>query len=298
MNDRSPDTPSNVLTSTRNPQVLQVRRWLSRARECRQDGVVIADGVHVVQEAFHAGLECRELFLEHGAASPLIAELRLQAEARGDRVQWAAPHVFRALSPVETPQGVLGVFARPDRTLAQVLSEPVSPGRTREPDSPNAGAREVADSVRNGPVVVAVELQDPTNLGAIARSALALGARGLITTENTVDPFHPRSIRASMGALFHLPTAVGVSALDLVDSLRSRGFGSAGLSTHGGDPIHTLREAGPLALFLGAEGAGLHPSLESSLDRLAHIPIAARVESLGVAAAAAIALYALRDSRH
>ena len=262
------------ITSSQNRQISQVRRLLSRPRECRKEGVLVADGIHLVQEAVRAGLRCRSLFVTVAERDPEIAAILREAERLHLPLYRVLDHLFRNISTLDTPQGVLGVFERPRITRSRLWGKK---GR--------AGA---------GHLVVAHGLQDPSNLGALTRSALAAGMRGLITTPGTVDPFHHRALRASMGAAFRLPIQTEEPALPLLATLRNLGYRTVALTTRAEESLTDLDPQVATALVLGAEGAGLEPAIEEAVDRRVRIPMEPGVESLGVAAAGAVAFFWLR----
>jgi RNA methyltransferase, TrmH family len=270
-----------AITSSQNRQVSLVRRYWTRPRECRREGVLVADGIHLVQEALKVGLRCRSIFATVGDRDPEIAAILGQSERLRLPVYRVLDHIFRAISPVETPQGILGVFDRPKTERVDLW------GRDR------ARAR--------GHLVVCHGLQDPGNIGALTRSALAAGLGGLITSPGTVDPFHHRALRASMGASFRLPILLDEPVQPLLRTLSNLGYRTIALSPHGETDLTELDPQCPMAIVLGAEGSGLDPALESSFDLRARIPMMAGVESLGVAAAGAVAFFCLflasRDGR-
>jgi len=146
-------------------------------------------------------------------------------------------------------------------------------------------------SALKGHLAIADGIQDPTNIGALARSALASGIAAMITTPGTVDPFHHRALRAAQGASFHLPHLVEEPLAPLISRLRNIGYLIVGLSGRGDTDLQSLDPHRPMALLLGSEGAGLGDEVLSAVDVRARIPIRAEVESLGVAAAGAVAFF-------
>jgi len=136
-------------------------------------------------------------------------------------------------------------------------------------------------------------LQDPTNAGSLIRSALAAGLTGAATTAGTVDPFHPRAIRAAMGACFRLPLCADAPVETLWEGLRRGGYRLLSLDPRGDTPLSDVRLLGPTALLLGREGSGLDAQARSICSASIRIPMASGVESLGVAAAGAVVFYAL-----
>lgn len=169
------------------------------------------------------------------------------------------------LADTEHPQGIVAVIEPPVWELDRLAVE--------------------ADSV----FMVLDGVQDPGNVGAVARTALALGASGMIALSGTADPTNPKALRGSMGALFRLPHAqatpeeflvwVAAKKIDLWNT------------TMDGAPVSTARRHGPIALLLGNEGAGVRPELAAQAGHSVSVPLKQGVESLNVAVAAGILLY-------
>jgi 23S rRNA (guanosine2251-2'-O)-methyltransferase len=145
-----------------------------------------------------------------------------------------------------------------------------------------------------GAIVVVLDgIMDPQNFGASARSAEAAGASLLMTRERRAAPVTPAAVRASAGALLHLPLARVTNLTRALERLRDRGFFVVGLD-HRAD--HSIDQAPvpprPLALVIGAEGAGISRLVRETCDQLVSIPMAGRVDSLNASAALAVALFA------
>lgn len=276
------------ITTAQNRHVSLVRRILSRPQEARREGVLVADGIHLVQEAIRAGLGCRSLFVTTDESNAEITTVLAAAHELHLPVYRVIGHLFRSLSSLETPQGVVGVFERPGTDR---------PGADR-PGADRHGAGRLAvwerlESAR-GHIAVADGLQNPMNIGSLARSALGAGFRALVTTPGTVDPFHHRALRAAQGASFHLPHLLDEAPGPLADRLQQIGYLTVGLCAGGEQELNDLDPAQPTALFLGSEGAGLSPTALGAVSRRVRIPIEPGIESLGVAVAGAVAFFWLR----
>ena len=291
-----------LITSAQNRQVSLVRRILSRPQEARREGVLVADGIHLVREAIQAGLGCRSLFVtideskaEITAILAIACELHLPVYRVIDRL-------FRSISGLDTPQGVVGVFERP-QTKRPVIDSPGAdrPGtnlpRIDRPGADDTTGWDQVESAR-GHIAIADGLQDPVNIGSLARSALGAGFLGLVTTPGSVDPFHHRALRAAQGASFHLPHLLDEPVVPFADHLKQIGYLTVGLCPGGDQELTDLDPAQPTAIFLGGEGAGLSPVTLGAVSRHVRIPIEPSIESLGVAAAGAVAFFWLRLARH
>jgi TrmH family RNA methyltransferase len=246
-------------------------RDLHRRRGRERRGLVLVEGIRLVEEMLAVGLPCRAVLVaptlagtERGRA--LIAALR----ARGLALTETSDAELSKLAATERPQGILAVIA---------------PRTWRLEDLPT-GKRSV--------YLVLDALQDPGNVGTIVRTAFALGGAGVIALPGTVELGNPKTLRASMGALFRLP-AVEASTEDAARWLAASGVTVAATGTDG-EPFDPRRLPAPLAFVLGNEGAGIGSPLAREAGLKLAIPLAPGAESLNVAVAAGIFLYgACRD---
>ena len=242
-----------------------------RNRREPEMGLFIVESVKAIRVALEAGYEPLSMLME-------ARHLRGQGGALAERcgpipVYTGPPEVLQELTGYRVDRGVLCAMRRPkDRTVAEVC----------------AGARRVA--VLEGVV-------DATNIGAIFRSAAALGLDGVLLSPTCCDPLIRRAARVSMGTVFQIPWAyledwpAGGTAL-----LRKYGFRTAAMAlTDDSVPIDDPRPAGEprLAIVLGTEGDGLAPSTLAACDYTVKIPMYHGVDSLNVSAAAAVAFWAL-----
>ena len=247
----------------------------AQLRACPQGGLFIAEGVTVIGHALDAGYRIASLLMERrhivGKAAGLIARC-------GDvPVYTADSRTLEQLTGFALTRGVLAAFYRPELpTLAQVC----------------AGARRVA---------VLEGLNDPTNVGAVMRSAAALGMDAVLLTPSCCDPLYRRAVRVSMGTVFQVPwTRIGQQAQDWPEGgmtlLRDMGFATVAMalsedSVEIDDPCLVREER--LAVILGAEGDGLAKTTIARCDYTARIPMLHGVDSLNVAAASAVAFWQL-----
>ena len=247
----------------------------AQLRACPQGGLFIAEGVTVIGHALDAGYRIASLLTERrhiaGKAAGLIARC-------GDvPVYTADSRTLEQLTGFALTRGVLAAFYRPELpTLAQVC----------------------ADAQR---VAVLEGLNDPTNVGAVMRSAAALGMDAVLLTPSCCDPLHRRAVRVSMGTVFQVPwTRIGQQAQDWPEAgmmlLREMGFATVAMalsedSVEIDDPCLAREEK--LAVILGAEGDGLAKTTIARCDYTARIPMLHGVDSLNVAAASAVAFWQL-----
>lgn len=271
-----------MITSQQNRKVKDIRRL----RRSKGD-LALLEGPHLVAEALAAGLALEEVLVAPGFFDEVGEgkELREVLAALPSLPLEVAPEILAGLADADAPKGLLAV-ARLPRGGVETL--PV-------PEAPAAGP--------TGAVYLYLEgLQDPGNLGAVARSAEATGALGLALAPGSAHPNHPRALRGSAGSLLRLPAAVRVAAEELGRHLEPAGGKGApprwaALVPRGGEVLWHADLSGTLVLALGAEGPGLSPELAERADLRLTIPLAPPVESLNAAVAAALVLFEIRRRR-
>lgn len=232
------------------------------------------EGLHAVAAALAAG-RIEQLTVERGRLDhPEVARLVEEGRRRGVEVE-VVPDLV-PLATTTSPQGVMAA-ARP---IATVSLEEAS-GATDPPA-----------------VVVLDHLEDPHNVGAIARSALAAGVGGLVVPVRRAAPLGPTAFKAAAGALEHVSVATVSSIDQALRELRKLGLWLVGLTADGDRSLFGLELlTEPVALVVGGEGKGLGRLVEERLDVRARIPLAGPVESLNASVAAALALYELARVR-
>ncbi|MEM9421904.1 MAG: 23S rRNA (guanosine(2251)-2'-O)-methyltransferase RlmB [Pseudomonadota bacterium] len=144
-----------------------------------------------------------------------------------------------------------------------------------------------------GPVLVLDQVTDPQNIGALFRIGAAFGATAIVAQDRRTPPLSGALTKAAAGAVETVPMVRVVNIARALDNLKSRGFQIAGLAGEAATPLPEFTPDAPIALVLGAEGSGLRPLVREGCDTLLSIPISPHVESLNVATAAGVALYAL-----
>jgi TrmH family RNA methyltransferase len=260
-----------VLSSARSPRVTAARRLTKRSfRE--QDRLFLAEGPQAVSEALAEQGAVVELFCSTDL-SGRAADLADQARTQGLQVTPVSRDVMTALAQTVTPQGILAVARFRDVSLQVAF----------------AGSPVLV------PLLAAV--RDPGNAGTVLRAADAAGAEAVVFADASVDPYNPKCVRASAGSLFHLPFVAGVPAAEAVAAAQARGLTVLAADAGGGaESLDDLDDqgalAGPTAWLFGNEAWGLPDELRSLADRVVAVPIHGRAESLNLATAAAVCLYA------
>ncbi len=258
------------LLTTRSGRVKAARRLARRASRA-DHRLFLAEGPQAVREALALPGCVREVFASAGAAS---AHPGLRAAAAAAGLDWLAVDdpALASLTDTVAPQGVVAVCAFLDRPLSAVLAAQPSL------------------------LAVCADVRDPGNAGTVIRCADAAGAGGVLLTGSSVDPYNGKAVRASAGSLFHLPLVVEGGTAEVLATLQADGVRV--LAADGGgeldldDAVDAGLLAGRTAWLFGNEAWGLPDELAALTDHRVRIPIHGRAESLNLATAAAVCLYA------
>ena len=249
--------------SRQNARVKELRRAFAEGAP-NEHGEVAIEGMHLVEEAIRSGLRLRTVFFSDSArerAHRLLPQLSAQTETL-----LLPDSVFANAVPTETPQGIAALVKVKTFVLESILA------------------------TQPALLVIAVGLQDPGNLGTIARSAEAFGVTGLLLGERTVSPWNWKAIRASAGSLFRLPAAK-IELAKVLPQIKGQGVRVLATSSHKGTVISTADLRGPIAIVVGGEGAGVPKDVLAQADEVVIIPQSPKVESLNAGIAASILLY-------
>nr|WP_233608591.1 RNA methyltransferase [Nocardia stercoris] len=246
---------------------------LHRGAARKRSGLFLAEGANSVAAALDTG-RIEELFYSERAAGR-EHELVASAAAQGVRTSLVSERTAAQLGETVTPPGLVAVCRSVDVPLGEILS-----GRPRM-------------------LAVPVEMSDPGNAGTLIRVADAVGAQGVVLAGDSVDPHNGKCVRSSAGSLFHVPIARDRDTAAVLAALRAAGITVLATTARGevdlDDADEILRGTGGstgIAWLFGNEAHGLDPAVAAAADHRIRIPIHGRAESLNLAAAAAICLYA------
>lgn len=243
-----------AIRSRDNPEYRFLRSLAEDARARREAGLALLDGWHLIEAALMAGLRLEKLILAEGAAlPPMLGELVQSTPALT-----LSEALMRALAPVKTPTGLMALVRIP---------------------KPAAAGREF--------VILLEDIQDPGNLGAVLRAAAAAGVQTAYLSKGCTDAWSPKTLRGGQGAQFQLAIVESADLAQIAAQL-PQAVHAAVLGAR--TSLYELDLTGPVAFAFGNEGAGLSRQLQAGC-RAFVIPMPGRVESLNVAAAAAVCLF-------
>lgn len=255
------------ISSSHNPRLARVRGLLERRKQREEQQAFVVEGVRLVEEALAAGWQ-PELVLYSSQLSERGIQTARGFAARGAEVLEIAPRLMEGLTDTETPQGLLAVFPLPKPQLPARLDF----------------------------VLIADNLRDPGNLGALLRSAAAAGAQAALLSPGTTDAFAPKVLRAAMGAHFRLPILRGTWEAIRALCKQPKDTAAPALTVFlaeaaEGAACWDLDLRQPLALMVGSEAEGATDAAMALADRPITIPMPGASESLNAAVAASILLF-------
>jgi TrmH family RNA methyltransferase len=267
----------NVISSRTNPKIKEIRALRQRKKR-QESGLFLVEGIRHVGEAVEAGQRGNSFVVETILWSPdlLRSEFARQIveeqSTRGVLCIPVSPDIFASIAEKENPQGILAVVRPPTIRLGDLSSENMDWA------------------------VALVAPQDPGNLGTILRTADAVGAEGLLLLDSSVDPYHPSSVRASMGAIFWRPV-VSATFEEFAAWAGKHGYHIYGTSARGSvDYLSVERYDKPRILLLGSEREGLTAEQAAVCEQFVRLPMLGRATSLNLAVAAGVLLYAMLAS--
>lgn len=257
-----------VITSTRNRRVVEARK-LDQRKHRRRQGRFRVEGLQLLHMALDAGARPLEVFYcESQFVGSEAADLLDRFRQSGAGLLAVSPHVMGTLSEREAPQGLVATFPLFETSLGALsLVEPAL-------------------------VVILDRVQDPGNLGTLIRTADAVSAAAVVLIEPCVDPFDPKTVRGTMGSLFNVPLVRTRDVPELFAWLHRNGLRPVGADPKSGKLWGQGLWDGGVALILGNEARGLSDDVRSHVRAWARLPIVGKAESLNVAVAGGVLMYA------
>lgn len=260
---------SEYISSGANKLIKEIASLKQRKyRDMR--GLFLAEGIRLVEECAHAGWPAKLCFYTEEAAARERAQAIIAAlSAASCRMIMVPAEIYNKLSDTEQPQGIMAVLHKRPCSIEQLLT-------TVQP-----------------PLLAVLDgIQDPGNAGTIIRTADAAGCTGVIALKGSTDIYAAKTVRATMGSLFHLPVLEGISAAELIAKLKQANIKLLATGLQPSAAVyHHADFTGPAAIVFGNEGQGVCSELIQSADTCLTIPLIGHAESLNVAVAAGVILY-------
>jgi len=238
-------------------------------------------GIHAVREALEAGSSFDRIVIAKGRQDSRIEDIVQLARARGIAVRFEDRAQLDRIANTRDHQGVVAIAAaRSASTLEDILE------------------RANQSKGQQGLIVLLDGVEDPHNLGAIIRTALASGAHGIVIPERRAAGLTDTVARASAGALAHLPIAKVTNLVRTMEELKEAGYWLVGLDEHAEKSYTEVDYTTPTGVVMGGEGSGLHELTRKRCDFVVSLPTTGPVKSLNVSVATGVVLFEARRQRH
>lgn len=258
------------IKSRKNPLIVHLKKLGAEADYRRERGEFLCDGAKLLREAKNSGADIKVVLTSEGLPEALPENVAVFSVSRD---------IIDAVSPLKNPQGVLFSCAIPS---ARGLAWPSNKDAEAPADGPSAASH----------IIVLEGVQDPGNVGTVIRTADAFGIDAVVLTGSSADPYNPKTVRATMGAIFR--QRLIVAGLDGVAALKLNGYRLLGAAL--GEGSRDIREASlqNAAVAIGSEGHGLSDEMLALCDEKLIIPMSPASESLNAAVAAAVVMWEAR----
>lgn len=254
-----------MITSRDNDIVKDAVKLLGSSRYRRKTSRFVCEGLRLCGDAVISGVR-PSVLMYTDEASKKYGDKFYRILANSQRSFEISSELYKKISDTVQPQGIMCIFDIPDRSFD------VKPG---------------------GKYAALENIQDPSNMGTILRTAEALGIDGVILSSDCCDIYSPKTLRGSMGAVFRLPVLICDDLPIFISELNNRGISTYASTPHDADSIRDVDFSGGGVMLIGNEGNGLSEDAINACSCRVRIPMRGRAESLNAAAAAAILLYSL-----
>lgn len=250
-----------VITSKDNPLIKLVCSLQSKASSRKKEGLYVLEGLRICDDACDNSIRFDKLIISKTAKEKYVNEL-LKFYKNADDIFEIPDSLFAKISDTSSPQGIIAVIKIPSLS---------------------------SEILKCGRYVALENLNDPSNLGAISRTAEALGVSGIILSSDSVDPYAPKSLRASMGTLLRMPIII---LDDFVNDIRASGLNVfACVVDSDATPITEIDFVDGSILLIGNEANGLTDAAKNMANKQITIPMRGNAESFNAATAAAISMW-------
>lgn len=251
-----------TVTSRENPIIKLAASLQSSAKARRENGLFVLEGLRICLDAFENNIPFKKLIITQTSKEKYAAEVHTFFE-KAEEVYIIPDSLFKKISDTSTPQGIIALAELPFKKDYEIDI--------------------------SGRYIALENIQDPSNLGAVSRTAEALGVTGIILSSDCCDPFSPKSIRASMGTLLRLPIIILHDFSTQISSLGLKTFGCV-VEREAVSIIDAGLSRG-CVLIIGNEANGITEATRNACDMLITIPMRGRAESLNAAVAASISMW-------
>lgn len=251
-----------VIESKENPLIKLVNALQTSSKQRKENSLFVLEGLRIIKDGYENNVNFKKLIVSFSAFEKLSEEIGIFSKV-SEECYKIPDNLFKKISDTSTPQGIIVICSAPE-----------------------VEARNID---KNGRYIALENIQDPSNLGAVARTAEALGVSGIIISKNSCDPYAPKSLRASMGTLLRLPIFILNDFASDLKKLRLKSY--ACVVDKNAKSINDIKFENGVALIIGNEANGITEETKLNADFEITIPMKGKAESLNAAVAASIAMW-------
>ncbi len=255
-----------MITSSSNPQMKNIMQLNKKAKTRYEQRVFVVEGIKMQQEL------PREQIQATYVSQGFLQEARNCSCLEGCSYEVVADRVFQGICDTKTPQGILSLVKMPEYTLDDLLG-------------------------KHAHLLILEDIQDPGNLGTMLRTGEGAGITGVIMSKATVDIFHPKVIRSTMGSLFRVPFYIAEDLPQTIHAIKKQGIAVYAAHLKGTLAYDRPDYTDSCGFLIGNEGNGLSRESSALADTLIRIPMEGNVESLNAAIAAALLMFEVKRQR-
>jgi TrmH family RNA methyltransferase len=254
------------ITSLQN-KLIKTAASLKQKKYRDESGLFIVEGIRLCEEALHSNWDIAYCIYDETVQNDRLQVIIDDLFQRDCKVVRVSPSIYDKVAETKDSQGILAVVRKKTNTSEQIMT------------------------VKNPIFVVLDGVQDPGNVGTVIRTADAAGCSAVLLTKGCADLFGGKTVRATMGSLFHLPCIAGFSQAELIASFKEHKITVFATSLEASKEYYSVDFNQPIAIVFGNEGNGVSKEMLECAQARVHIPIYGQAESLNVAASAAVILY-------
>lgn len=259
---------SEIITSPQN-KFIKLASALKQKKYRDELGLFVVEGVRLVEEAAQSSWLVETcIYTTEALRQPRVQEIISKLQAKNCRMIQVPLAIYDKITDTKEPQGIMAIVKKQVYNLDEVLASGEKPF-----------------------LIVLDGLQDPGNVGTIIRTGVAAGCTGILLTKGCTDVFANKAVRGSMGSIFHIPISEGLHTNEIIDCLGQKNIKLLATSLESSTVYFKVDFTAALALVFGNEGNGVNPEFIAQAHERLYIPLLGNVESLNVAASAAVILY-------
>lgn len=251
-----------MISSNNNPLVRKIQLLQKKKRERTKKGVFIVEGLRAVKET-PENWKVNQYIVSDSFKNDFNNEIT----NKDAQVNYVTDNIYKEISDTKTPQGLMAIVEQKHYNLDDLLKD------------------------KDGFFIIGDEIQDPGNLGTIIRTAHGAGATGVLLSLNCVDLYNPKTIRASMGSIFHIPVIINVDAKQTINKLENNNVHIYAADLKGHKTLYEKDYTEKTAFVIGNEANGITKDVKSIINNFIKIPMPGKAESLNASVAAGICMF-------